>query len=412
VSSAYSNLATRYRFSCYFLPLNIILLHFILKSYFLEKFDHVTNFTFQISKDDNALAVSVAKRIPDPGAASNASLETSSKKQLSLTCKVCGTTANSDKAMHYHLNGKGHKRKAEALSAQPPSAPKKPDPEADEVEEEDAPSRDFKPTKFTMVTNKGTLNQVTQMDGYLLCEVCNVRTADRVTMMCHFGGTKHISKSKTRRRATGDRSIELQDTMVTWANKDMTAMESSKAPGMEAANVSRGPLAVVVNTVGGSELEMEVDGVRHPLRRVEGFLLCPCCDVKVTTDIVMQSHLVGKKHKNKMKLAEAGVGGKGTSVAATLGQEQGSVPKMSLAGGDAGSEAVVVSVTAPTVPADATTEPAGKPFKIQVEGRLFTVLQENNRFSCEPCGVRCCNKDSMVKHLYTSTHWEKASLAE
>jgi hypothetical protein len=193
----------------------------------------------------------------------------------------------------------------------------------------------------------------------------------------------------------------------------MATMESCKAPGMEAANVSRGPLTVVVNTVGGSEMDMEVDGVRHPLRRVEGFLLCPCFDVKAVSDIVMQSHLVGKKHKNKMKLAEAGVGRKDTSVAATLGREQGSVLKMSLAGGDAGSEAEVVSVTAPTKPTDATTEPASKPFKIQVEGKLFTVLQGNDRrFSCEPCGVRCCNKDSMVKHLYTSTHWEKASLAE
>jgi hypothetical protein len=156
-----------------------------LKFYCLEKFDHVSNFTHQICEDDNALAASVAnQKIPVHGAPSNASLETSSKKQkLSLTCMVCGTTANSDKAMHDHLNGKGHKRKAEALSAQPTSAPKKPDLEA---EEDDAPSGDFKPTKFTMVTNKGTLNQVTQMDGYLLCEVCYVRTADRVTMMCHF----------------------------------------------------------------------------------------------------------------------------------------------------------------------------------------------------------------------------------
>jgi hypothetical protein len=55
-SSAYSNLATMSIFLLYFLPLNINLLHFILKFYCLEKFDHVSNFTHQICEDDNALA--------------------------------------------------------------------------------------------------------------------------------------------------------------------------------------------------------------------------------------------------------------------------------------------------------------------------------------------------------------------
>jgi hypothetical protein len=75
------------------------------------------------------------------------------------------------------------------------------------------------------------------------------------------------------------------------------------------------PLVVVVNKVRVSELDMEMEGVRHRMRRVEGFLLCPCCDVKATSGIVMQSHLGGKKHKNKIKLAKDGVGGKDTSVA-------------------------------------------------------------------------------------------------
>jgi hypothetical protein len=47
---------------------------------------------------------------------------------------------------------------------------------------------------------------------------------------------------------------------------------------------------------------MEVDSVRHPLRRVQGFLLCPCCDVKVQSDVGMRSHLMGKKHKKKIEV--------------------------------------------------------------------------------------------------------------
>jgi hypothetical protein len=222
-------------------------------------------------------------------------VETSSKKQkLSLTCTLCGITANAEKTMQDHLNGKGHRRKAEA---QPTTEP--------EPEEEDAVftarSGDFKPTKFTMVTNKGTLNQVTQMDdGYLLCEVCNVRSADRVTMTCHLDGAEHISKAaKETRQGTppmqknaSGRSSQQQDTMATSADKDVATVETGEA------KVCRGPL----NVGDSDDLDMEVDSVQHPLRRVQGFLLCPCCDVKVQSDVGMRSHLMGKKHKKKIEV--------------------------------------------------------------------------------------------------------------
>ncbi|KAK3121432.1 hypothetical protein QOZ80_8BG0653090 [Eleusine coracana subsp. coracana] len=481
------------------------------------------NFSSPVVPKDNSKVIapvtSLAKRKSPVvhGAASNACVDMNSKKQkVGLTCPICGITANGEKDLQDHLNGKNHKKKAAALAAQPETVPE-PDEEA----------------------------EATQMDGYLLCEVCNVRTADRVTMMCHFNGTKHISKAMEMGQATGDppagstpskkriskhtappaavastviaaidpntvvlevdgeshtvrragRSLlcegcavrapsesgmrlhlsgkkhknkananfvasssgakpqvvdkataavgentsqmkvplviamqekaadpisEEQDKMAKSANKDVVAVEiSSEAPRKEAAKVSS-----VANTVSDSDLVMEVDGMRHPLRRVEGILLCPCCNVKSKSDIVMKSHLVGKKHKTKMtstsmkaeanipKTAKAG-GGTDMGPPTTLKAKnaaRAAVAPMQL---DAPAELEVEAVITPTEPADDTTEPAGKPITIYVEGKMFSMLQqENGRLSCELCGVRGSNKDDMVKHMYTRTHWDKARLAE
>lgn len=487
-------------------------------------------------------AASLAKRkSPVHDAACNDSVETNSKKQnLGLTCTVCSITATAEKVMKDHLNGKNHKKKVAALAAQPATKP-----EPHEAKEEDAllmaASGDFKPTKFTMMTNAGMLNDVTQMDGYLLCEVCNVRTTDRVTMMCHLEGAKHISKAqrppalrekcvngqhapetavastdggggpdtvvlevegelhtvhrqggssllceRCAVRAPSERSMRLHllgrkhktkvdvcsvasasganrgmeaakaqenekgtsgieetasqqmkeapplakamqentGTMATSSvNKEVVTVQSSEAPGKEAEKVSIGAPAAVAITVNDSDLVMEVDGVRHPLTRVEGVLLCPCCDVKATSEVVMRSHLAGKKHKNKM-----------TSTAKTA--ERMKVPKMAKSAGEANLEpattveakkaaagaaadVVPMELDAPgavitrTEPADGITRLAGKPVTIYVDGRMTTVLlQENGRMSCELCGVRGIIKDEMLKHLYTRMHWEKASLAE
>ncbi|KAK3123145.1 hypothetical protein QOZ80_8AG0624740 [Eleusine coracana subsp. coracana] len=498
-----------------------------------------------VPKDNSkviAPAASLAKRKSPVvhGAASNACEETNSKKQkVGLTCPICGITANGEKDMQDHLNGNYHKKKAAALAAQPATEPE-PDEEAEVVTSQE-PCDDFKPMKFTMLTNAGMLYQATQMDGYLLCEVCNVRTADRVTMMCHFNGTKHISKAKKMGQATGDppagstpskkriskhtappaavastviagidpntvvlevdgeshtvrragRSLlcegcavrapsesgmrlhlsgkkhknkananfvasgsgaksqvvdkataavgentsqmkvplviamqekaadpssEGQYKMAKSANKDVVAVEiSSEAPKKEAAKVSS-----VANTVSDSDLVMEVDGMRHPLRRVEGILLCPCCNVKAKSDIVMKSHLVGKKHKTKMTStsmkAEANIpktakAGAGTDIGPPTTQKAKNPARAAVVPLELDAPAEVEA--APTEPADDdTTEPAGKPVTIYVEGKMFTALQqENGRLSCELCGVRGCNKDDMVKHMYTRTHWDKARLA-
>lgn len=95
-------------------------------------------------------------------------------------------------------------------------------------------------------------------------------------------------------------SDERQDKLVTFAENGVVAVESSKAPEKETAKVS---------AVGDSTKAMEVDGVRHPLQRVEGQLFCPCCHVTTTSEIVMRSHLAGKKHESKMTSTTAGEAG-------------------------------------------------------------------------------------------------------
>ncbi|KAL6639995.1 hypothetical protein ACP70R_022305 [Stipagrostis hirtigluma subsp. patula] len=489
------------------------------------------------SKTHVLAAPSAKRKSPDQNVASTVSAATSSKKHKpSLSCTVCGIMLTGEKAMGDHLNGKGHRKKAAAL-AQPPPEPE----QVEEAAERDAmampPTVDYTPTKLTMLTNAGTMEEVTQMDGFLLCEVCNVRTADRVTMMCHLEGTKHITSAQKKRlaknngakgqpmpapttsapgddrpdtvvlevdgvphavrRVDGSLLCELcgvnapaesgmqchlsgkkhknkakaqAGTTATSGKEGGATVESSKAPGKNEAKVSAAAAVAEAGGAGDSDsLTMEVDGVKHPLRRVDGFLVCVCCDVKAPAEVVMRSHLVGKKHKNKMAVsAAAGAGGKGAPVVvATGGQAQGNGSMEAKADGEKEIELSVAPQakdTSGTEPMDVDEpakvesftpiEPAkdgeitpeaekceksagelnglvtqvkepvkttdgviaamtGTPVKIQVEGKLFVVLrQENGRLSCEPCGVHGCDKDGMLQHLYTKTHWEKARLAE
>jgi len=220
---------------------------------------------------------------------------------------------------------------------------------------------------------------------------------------------------------------------------------------------------------------MEVDSVMHPLRRVDGFLVCLSCNAKASSEIIMQSHLAGKKHKRKMALAAAR-GNNDLSVLVTGADEaqdngsksiksnveaESAVPQAKTAANEDAESAPPLAVpqamASMTVdrpveaqPATCITEPAeegeiieeaeeehaaadsngsvtqakesvitnyttapAKPIKIQVEGKVFTVMQqENGRLSCDLCGVHGCDKDSMILHLYTRTHWGKANLAE
>ncbi|KAF8783549.1 hypothetical protein HU200_000536 [Digitaria exilis] len=513
---------------------------------------------------------------------------------------VCGISATSEKAMQDHINGKVHKRKATALLEQLEAMTETGHEAGEEVL---VPSGDHTPTKLTMLTNAGALNEVMQMDGYLLCEVCNVRTLDRVTMMCHLEGSKHISKGqkkgqasskpldealmkkggkgasvqeaatsdmvssdpeklvlevygvphtvrrlegfllcelcnvkvpsvngirhhlsgkkhKNKAKASSDASAndstgvneadkvqlmetdtaviarmaiqleapsaksleakvgddsEVQETTVTSTN-DVAIGDNNKTNAKKVRNASASVAAALENNLHDSEsLAMEVDSVHHPLQRVNGFLICPCCNVKAPSETIMRSHLSGKKHKHKMALA-ARVNIKDASILSTGADEvQGSSSKSMKANveaesaplpvtqeksaaamapmdvhrscspesGKANGEAepppsliITTKVDGPTEVQPATriegehtaaaaqvssthmgksvktTALPGMPIKIQVEGKVFTVLQEQNgRLSCEPCGVHGCNKDGMILHLYTRTHWDRANLA-
>jgi hypothetical protein len=644
----------------------------------------------QVHPKANGLAASQAKRkSPDHAAASILSAATSSKKQMiTMTCTVCDISTNSEKGMQDHLNGKVHKRKATALVELPKPMT---EPEPETGEEVLVPSGDYTPTKLTMLTNAGAMNEVMQMDGYLLCEVCNVRTADRVTMMCHLEGSKHISKSqrygqasskppdeaakkvvkgvsvpeapttavgsadpetlvlelhgvphtvrrlkgfllcelcnvktpsmngmqnhlsgkkhKNKANASSDVSAnvitggeeapkaqpmetdtavvagmsvqvevplamsseakvgdynELQETTMASTKEYVITVDSTKTHGKKVIKASGSTAAAQDdNFCDPDSLTMEVDSLQHPLQRVDGFLVCPCCNVRTPSEIIMRSHLAGKKHRRNRTLA-AGVNKDASVLAEGADEVQGNSSKFMRANVDVesatsppvtrekndattapmevdrlaedkpntcieheehgqitpaeskSSKSVkadeegesVLSLTAPQVknatamapmevdgtaevepaihmdpevnggideevesapqaenvaamapiegdgpakvqpatriepaedgelthPTDqgehasarangsvtqveesmkADTAAPGKPMKIQVEGMVFTVLQqENGGLSCETCGVHGCNKDSMILHLYTRTHWDRANLPE
>ncbi|KAL6838384.1 hypothetical protein ACP4OV_031790 [Aristida adscensionis] len=494
------------------------------------------------SKANIPAAPLVKRKSPDAATASTVTAATSSKKQkLSLICEVCGVTSTSEKALQDHLNGKGHRRKAAAARAL--STPPQPEQEEEAAELDVAtmppPSGDYTPTKLKMLTNAGTAEEVLQMDGFLLCEPCNVRTTDRVTMMCHLEGLKHISKAQKKRQAGGEpapvssfaaaaaaggdpdtvvlevdgvphtvRRVEgfllcelcearapaekgmrchlsgkkhknkakLAEAKVMLTKEAAVAtVGSSKIPGKDGRKATSSAALAEAVAVGDSDdsLGMEVDGVRHPLQWLDGFFVCVCCDVKAPSEIIMHSHLKGKKHKNKMAAAvdvaavDAGAGGgKGVPsvVVAAGGQVQANgsmtadgeeevAPSITLQGK---SDSVVATMdvdeqakvdlifpTEPEKDAQIITPKAveehsaaqakgsiaqvkesmeikndivavtGKPVKYQVEGELYIVLQEENgELSCQTCGVHGCDKDGMIRHLYTKTHLEKARLAK
>ena len=132
-----------------------------------------------------------------------------------------------------------------------------------------------------MATTAGELNEVTQMDGYLLCELCNVRTADRVTMMCHLQGSKHISNGQKKRQPSSKPSSEVEGTVSA-----ATSAIGSADPKKLILEDSSVPLP-------------------HTVWRLEGFLLCELCDVKAASMHGMRQHLSGKKHKNKANTSSA-----------------------------------------------------------------------------------------------------------
>ena len=161
-----------------------------------------------------------------------------------------------------HLKGKAHMKMAASLSP-------------GDAEEEAEVEGGYTPWKFEMVTGSGTLCEVVQLNGSILCEVCDQQAPDRVTMMCHLQGSKHISKQAKQKQC-----------------------EAVTADG-------DGP---------GSEMvPMEANGVG----RVDGgSLLCELCNVKVPSECAMQSHLSGRKHTNKQKATVDAGAGQGVKKAA------------------------------------------------------------------------------------------------
>ncbi|XP_044981844.1 uncharacterized protein LOC123448875 [Hordeum vulgare subsp. vulgare] len=286
-------------------------------------------------KVDGSAALPAKGKNPGGGVTSMAFVEKSCDN-LSLNCTVCGITATCQKNMQDHLKGKIHMRKtalhkpdgvcskpnasgallpakrkssdvvpaASTLSAEPSSKNQKqdltctvnqmkmvPSPAPGEAEEEAEVEGGYTPMKFKMVTNSGISCEVVQLNGSVFCEVCKVKTPDRVTMMCHLEGSKHISKQAKQKQC-----------------------EAVEPPAAVAAG-GYGP--------GSEVVPMETNGVDG------SSLLCELCNVKVPSERVMQSHLSGRKHTNKAKAAAVGVGAYGNgSGSETVSMEANGVRRL------------------------------------------------------------------------------------
>lgn len=348
-----------------------------------------------------------AKRKKNPAAAASAvSAATSSKKPKAadLTCAVCGITSTGEKAMQDHLNGKSHKKKAAALalSAPPPPPAAEPEPEPEQDEEDAAsmipPASDggggggggFSPTKLSMLTSAGVVYEVMQMDGYLLCEGCNVRTADRVTMMCHLDGGKHVSKAtKLKQQQAGKPPAPATATA-----SPMNGVKAAGAPPTTAAAADGEHGTVVV----------EVDGEPHAMRRLdEVFIICDVCNVKAPSVTVMRSHLAGRKHKS---MAAATAKAKGAEAAAST-----TMAAAGKVGGnlEAGAMAVAEGVATNNV-ADNTCPEKGT-VDIVVGGEHHAVKQIGEFLGCASCNVMATSESGMRLHLAGKKHRNK-SMAE
>jgi hypothetical protein len=412
----------------------------------------------------NALATAPTKR-KSPDHATGALLVPSSKKHKSaLTCMVCGITANSKKAMQDHLNGKVHKRKVVALPELPKLVPETEQERGLEAGVEEAMAR----LQTDEVHDGDDCKRAERSDTDGICELCNVRTSDRVTMMCHLQGSKHISngqkkrqpsskplgeakgtvnaatpaigsadpkklvledfsaplphtvrclegfllcklcdakapsmngmrqhssgkKHKNKENASSDASVnvstggkeaakaqpidtdttvisdtaakveaplekslqpklsddsEVQEMTVAPPKEDVATGDNAKTAGMEMMKSSPTSVGAQLNNVSNSDsLTMEVDGVMHPLSRVDGFLVCLRCNAKAPSETIMRSHLAGKKHKRKMTLAARG--NNDLSVLTTRADEvQDSGSKSMKANAEAGSVPSAVPHTA------------------------------------------------------------------
>ncbi|XP_052165159.1 uncharacterized protein LOC127782126 [Oryza glaberrima] len=346
-----------------------------------------------------------AKRKKNPAAAASAvSAATSSKKPKAadLTCAVCGITSTGEKAMQDHLNGKSHKKKAAALalSAPPPPPPAEPEPEPEQDEEDAAsmipPASDggggggFSPTKLSMLTSAGVVYEVMQMDGYLLCEGCNVRTADRVTMMCHLDGGKHVSKAtKLKQQQAGKPPAPATATA-----SPMNGVKAAGAPPTTAAAADGEHGTLVV----------EVDGEPHAMRRLdEVFIICDVCNVKAPSVTVMRSHLAGRKHKS---MAAATAKAKGAEAAAST-----TMAAAGKVGGnlEAGAMAIAEGVATNNV-ADNTCPEKGT-VDIVVGGEHHAVKQIGEFLGCASCNVMATSESGMRLHLAGKKHRNK-SMAE
>ncbi|KAL5230650.1 hypothetical protein ABZP36_029426 [Zizania latifolia] len=369
-----------------------------------------------IALQENASAPVLPAKRKEPAAApaapSTVSAATSSKRpKLDLTCALCGITSTGEKAMQEHLDGKGHKRRAAAQLAQPVPEP--------EHEEEDTAAMmahsegGYTPTKLTMQTNAGVLNDVLQMDGYLLCEVCNVSTADRITMLCHLEGTKHVTKALKLQRQAGKSPAPA----VAAASKK-SVKANRFAPVITAAAAADGEAGTVV--------VVEINGTAHTLRRSDdGCLLCELCGVKAPSEVVVQSHLTGRKHRNMAAKAAAtasfGTGsGEETNMAAKVG-ENAKVQEMEAMA----EEGVTTNVDhhVPDTPGEktkkvgshvasvASTVTGGpEPVVIVVDGEQHVVQRVGEILCCPRCFVNAPSENVMRSHLVGKKHKNKVAL--
>ncbi|KAF0899656.1 hypothetical protein E2562_021355 [Oryza meyeriana var. granulata] len=335
----------------------------------------------------SAAILPAKRKNPAAAMASAVSAATSSKRpKTDLTCAVCGITSTSEKAMQDHLNGKGHKKKAAATApAQPPEQEK----EEDAAPAAMMPASDggFRPTKLSMLTSACVMYEMLQMDGYLLCEDCNVRTPDRVTMMCHLEGGKHVSKAMKLKQQAG---------------KPPAPVPAPPKKGVKESATS------VSAAYGDPEMVLvEIDGEPRAMRRLEGFLLCDICDVKAPSVSVMQSHLAGRKHKSTVAgkaKAEAAVSMAGKVGGKLEVQEKGAMAEEHVATNVADAPGEKAKKVASPVPAGSPDDVFEEDFIGTVDDEHHVVMRISEFLDCTSYNVRATSKSDMRLYLAGRKH--------
>ncbi|KAM0890763.1 hypothetical protein ACQ4PT_026849 [Festuca glaucescens] len=158
--------------------------------------------TMQVHSKENALAL-----LPDKQKDPNIVTVTSRTQKADLTCKVCGITSTSQKAMQDHLEGKTHKRKISMLPQPMP--------------DEEVPSKANVP-KDASILSAAASDKKQNLD--LTCTLCGIPVTSEKAMEAHLKGKSHRKKAAALVREEAEHGQEEKEEEGSFAPTKKTMM--------------------------------------------------------------------------------------------------------------------------------------------------------------------------------------------